>query len=505
MEQTLDESAKAFAEGVAYNAYWNDLAQWSYTAWYAGFALGAALLILFVVLPRRTESVIVPAGPKRLLYALSSYRSAMLHGGGILLLVLCAVSSQSEVDHARGFLADQDRRYEAMLKKLGAKGDKEAARRAQYMYMPRGNSLIYVTAGNPALAADYIWLTSQQYVVNSFRRGQKFEMLLKFYDTLMELEPHWTEAAINAGKVLSALEQDRYAVEKFYIRAIVNNPGNHRLAYEAGRLFVVPPLNPQVRKDYSRRAAGWFQRVIDQLKTQPTVEGRERFISELQDLIARLSVESQSYEIADQLLLKNVKDAKNSRAMREISARDWLNARSLLMSSRIQERVDAFKAQKLHFPLELTPMFKAIRGDRLFRDFDENGIPLDAYGFPFRYDAVSGMVTSHGADLRRSIQSVVIVRNMIEMFQRENQSRNPATLQELQAWVRTHYANPQSSPTPAITDALGIDLNVIDSPFGKAWDYDAASGVITLPPESDAKILFKNADRLMDEFAPELQ
>src|SRR5205814_1936453 len=136
------------------------------------------------------------------------------------LLILCAVSSQTEVDQTRGFVVDQDKRYTAILKKLAEKGDREAVNRAQYMYLPKGKSLLYMSLGNPSLAADYVWLTSQQYVVNSFRRGQKYEMLLRFYETMLELDPNWIEAEVNAGKILSALETNRYAVEEYYKHAI---------------------------------------------------------------------------------------------------------------------------------------------------------------------------------------------------------------------------------------------------------------------------------------------
>src|SRR5471030_297880 len=109
--------------------------------------------------------------------------------------------------------------------------------------MPIGDSLAYLTLGNTALAADYLWLTSNQYVATSFHRGHKFEMLNRFYNAMLDMDPHWIDAEVNAGKVLSALEPNRFAVEQFYIRAIVNNPDDWRLPYEAGRLFVVPPVN----------------------------------------------------------------------------------------------------------------------------------------------------------------------------------------------------------------------------------------------------------------------
>ncbi|HYG78578.1 MAG TPA: hypothetical protein VEK08_26500 [Planctomycetota bacterium] len=502
----LDPQVQSFVELRDRYAFWENLSQWGYTAWFAAFALGALLLILYAFVPRVQTAVVLPGrGLQRLLYRLIPQRYILLHLGIVLLLVLCAASHQTELDHLRGFAADRDKQHEALIRKIAQSKDPEAVFRAQYLYMPKGNSLVYMTAGNPQLAADYIWLTSQQYVVNSFRRGQKFDMLLRFYQTMLELDPHWIDAAVNGGKVLSALEQNRYAVEKFYIDAIVKNPGKLTLLNEAGRLFVVPPLNPELRKDYAHRAIGWFQAVVNKLKQRKASERRDKMIAEFEDLIARLSVESTAYELADSLLLKNVKDPANSKEFREISARDWLNARSLVQQTRMQAIINAYKSRKAKFPEDLTEITDELRKDPVFRDFDEAGKPLDAFGFHFEYDPARGEVRSYGVVLRQAIQAASIVRAIIDTYRANHNGQPPADLNELQRWVRKWYADPRNPPSASMTNAIGMELNVIQSPFGKPWTYEADKGWIPLPPESVPAILFKNAERVMEEHAPDLK
>ncbi len=87
----------------------------------------------------------------------------------------------------------------------------------QYMYMPAGNSLYYITLGNPSIAADYIWLSSLQFVSNSFRRHGKFDMLARFHKTMVDLDPAWIDAEVDGARVLSALINDE---EKSVLRRI---------------------------------------------------------------------------------------------------------------------------------------------------------------------------------------------------------------------------------------------------------------------------------------------
>lgn len=485
----LDQKTKDFIELTAKSAFWNHIAALGWDLYFVAFAIGAALLLLYPLLPDpdKESGGNLPAWWQRL----GHYRQQFCIAGTVVLLLLCAASHQTALDERRGFIADQDKRYEAEIKKLSAGKNKEEALRAQYLYMPEGNSLAYISLGNTSLAADYVWLTSFQYVSNSFRRGSKFEMLNRFYGAMMELEPNWIEAEINAGKVLSALEPDRFKVEKFYEQAILKNPDSEALAYEAGRLFVVPPLDPSQQERYSKRAVEWFHEALRKNTNLPPGPAREKRKKDIENQVARLSLESGPafYEVADELLMKQVLDTESPVALRSASGRGWLTAHSLFVGSKVEAVAKAYKEKMGQFPPTLDPVFANMQHAEKFKN--------DAYGFPFEYDAATGKVSSRGVKARRTIQAASVITSLIADFRSGHNDTNPKDLVELQDYVRASYA--QTPPGAAVTDAIGAELNTTVNPLGQPWNYDQKAGRVIPPPECDPTTLFKPADDLLNE------
>ena len=473
-EPVLDKFAQA--------AHAEQMAQLGYALYWVLFALGIALLLGAALLPKNGKGV--AHSP---LQRSSAWRGRLMVSGAMLLLVLCAISQQTSIDQNRGFIADQEKRYEKEIRRLAQRKDKEEILRSEYMYMPEGDSLTVMTANNPSLAADYVWLTSQHYVSNSFRRGQKFEMLYRFYTTMQDLDPNWVEASINAGKVLSALEPDRFKVEKFYIRAVINNPDDLRLLYEAGRLFVVPPLDPAQQKKYSDRARGWFTRLRDKLHHLPPSEARNARLREVEDLAARLGMEAGYYRAAAELLFRHATDEHNPEAMRAIAAQDWLTAQSLAEVEELNDLAAAYKKEHGKFPPSL---------DALFEKMPDGGRDhkRDAFGFPLEYDPLKGEAISRGANARRAIQAAAVVTDLCVIFH-FNHPRFPNDLQELQTFIRGYFNPRTNPPSPNVLDALGSELNVITGPLGP-WEYDHQNGRIILPPYCNTQTLFRNAERL---------
>ena len=206
--------------------------------------------------------------------------------GLLLLTLLSAVFLQIRVDTERGFLAGEERRMDERIAHVRATQGDEAALKMQYLYMPSANSLNTMSLNNPSLAADYVWLTMLQFVSNSFRRGDKFDLLSRFYKTMVDLDPKWVEAEINGAKVLSALEPDRDKAEECYIYAMTKNLQQWRLFNEAGMLYVTPPSDPNRMKEFSHKAADWF----DLARKQSNVPDKVR--PGLNDRIARLRLET---------------------------------------------------------------------------------------------------------------------------------------------------------------------------------------------------------------------
>ncbi|HEY3324047.1 MAG TPA: hypothetical protein VGP72_26580 [Planctomycetota bacterium] len=492
----IDPARQQALDIAARQAYWDHVAQYGFTLWWVGLAFGILLIAFYLVLPVERAPDATASGRSRLTSYLSRWRVQFGHAGAILLLILCAIHFQLGVDKERGFIADRDERYRAMIDKAVAGQGHDEALRAQYMYMPKGNSLVYMSLGNPSLAADYLWLTSQHYVSNSFRRGEKFEILMRFYDTILKLDPHWVEIHVNAGKVLSALEPNRYAVEKFYMRSIFENPGNLKLLYEAGRLFVVPPANPELRQEYSHRAVGWFQNMIDVIEHRQMTPGMERQVQDLKDLIGRLAVESKAYEVAYRMLRAVVMDKTVARALRAAACREMLNAHGLLMVNMLQTRVNDWKKEKAAYPADLRTILEQLRTDPVFEGVDP-AAPHDPFGMPILYDPATGTVRSKGVDAKRAIQANAVISAIINSYRMEHADAQPATLQELQEWVVPFYKRPGNEAGPAVLDAIGAKLEVVNSPFGEPWKYDAKEGKIILPPECDPKVLFKNVERIL--------
>ncbi|MCY3021422.1 MAG: hypothetical protein NTW87_20600 [Planctomycetota bacterium] len=495
-----------WVERVARNASGERLAQWGYTLYFVLFAVGVALLLAFSFLPDERTPDAADTASRRWLRRLSRARWYLAHSGAIILALLCCISQQTGVDERRGFIADQDKRYEKAIRQLAARKDKQEALRAEYLYIPQGNALTYMSLGNTSIAADYVWLLSLQYVSNSFRRGHKFDMLLRFYDTVLDLDPHWVEAAINAGKILSALEPNRYAVEKFYTNAILKNPDDWRLPYEAGRLFVVPPSNLALQADYSRRAVAWFNGVITRLKrrlektpaSSPVAAGTTRQIKEIEDLVARLAVESGYYDAADELLWKAAHDETLPKAMRNAAATEWLNAHSLVIRTALQRAVDEHKKRTGAWPADLRPALGALKSVKMV-PFDENGWPVDAFGFRIEYDPASGKVSSRGVNAKRTLQAASIMNALLDLYRSNNGGEAPRDLAVLQTFVRRFYGNPANPPGPAVLDALGADLNTIVSPLGTPWEYDPKAGKVVLPGYCNAKVLFRNARKIVGD------
>jgi hypothetical protein len=468
---------------------------------FAAFAVASVMLLFSTLLPRPLDvGLIIPGGIQGLLCRMARFRIYLGTFGLIVLLLLCAITKQLNIDERRGFIADQERRYDAQMKRLVHTAGAKEALKAQYLYMPEGNALKYMTLGNTGLAADYLWLTSLQYVSNSFRRGQKFEMLLRFYSTMQELDPHWIDALSNAGKVLSALERDRLQIEKFYVTACVDNPSNWQLRYEAGRMFVVPPLDLDLQKEYAKHALDWFNSAIKILKNGPQTGTTSRDIKNIEDIAGRMALEADYYEAADEMLYRQAMDPKNDMLIRTNAAQDWLTARSMVLVTRMQQRVDNFVAKYKMIPVDLDLMFLTrrdpilgtmLRADPLIQD-------SDAFGFKFNYDPVTGKVSSLGVKARRAIQAAAVINGLIGTFRSVNK-RLPYNLTELQDFTLRLYAAPNDPPTANITDALGRDLNVVTSPLGTKWEYDRIFGSVDVPHHLSPQNLYRNADKLLNK------
>jgi hypothetical protein len=491
------------------------------------FVLGAVLLLAWAGWPRERVLTWRSWRCERALPGLA---------GALLLLLLCAVSQQLAIDDRRGFIADVQRRTEADLRRAAAVSPQERENiiRSHYMYLPEGDSLRYLSLGNTALAADYLWLTSLQYVSSPFRQRQKFGLMRRFYQGILDLDPHWVEIHVNAGRILSALDPNRTRTEQFFVQAITQNPDDYRLPMEAGRLYVIPPTDPRLLKVYSDKAGYYFEKARDRFAKDPErARSAAATIASLEDLIARLKMEAGYHQVARDYLWKVARDQSAPEALRQVSSLAWLQAESLYRLDLWRRLAAGYRARHGQFPPSLSGAFRealasteerqhlpAMRGEDL--EAGRRGAPpLDAYGHPLRYDPAAGeaalrelpgradvrdavaeaagmAVISPGVQAQRAIQVASIIEAMAQLFHGEcqevlrvNPPRFPRDLPELNAFLRAYHRPPRDPPF-TVTDAIGLDLDCTRNPLGGAWDYDPAAGLIRLPGVCAADELFRH-------------
>jgi len=498
-----------------------------YNLYLALFVLGALLLLSWACWPRERALTWRKWRCERGLPGLA---------GALLLLLLCAVSQQLTIDERRGFIADVQRRMEAELRRAAAVSPQERENiiRSQYMYLPEGDSLRYLTLGNTALAADYLWLTSLQYVSSPFRQQHKFGLMRRFYQGIMDLDPHWIEIHVNAGRILSALDPNRTRTEQFFLHAITQNPDDYLLPMEAGRLYVVPPTDPRLLKVYSEKASYYFEKARDRFEKDPErARSGAATLASLEDLIARLKMEAGYHQVARDYLWKVSQDPSAPEALRRISSLAWLQAESLYRQDVWYRLVAEYRARHGQFPRSLTDAFREAlaspeerqRLPAMRREDVEAGLrgapPLDAYGHLFRCDPAAGeaalrelqgradvrdpvaeaaakAVLSPGVQAQRAIQVASIIEAMAVLFRSECEEVLgvrppcfPRDLVELSAFLNTYYRPPRDKPF-TVTDAIGLDLDCTRNPLGAAWDYQPAEGRIQLPAICVPDDLFRN-------------
>ena len=499
-----------------------ELAFWGYLAL---FVLAALLLVAWSVWPRgriltwrgwRDEAELLLAGAQARSAAWSLRRTPLGAAGCLLLLTLCAVSQQVQIDRSRGFLVEQHRRVGKELREASARARAEVLEReaqsapggvvryspqlakevkaaedqaraaivqSHYLYLPQGDSMRCLALGNLGLAADYLWLTSLQYVSSPFRQGQKFDLLHRFYEEILKLDPAWVDVHVNAGKILSALDPDRHRTERFYWHAIVACPGDFRLPLEAGKLYVVPPGDPDLLKVYSAKASAFFL----QARNRKSMPPLERAV--LESLIGQLDREAGFNLVAADRFRAVVRDREAPLNIRECAAREWLLSESLVRVDALQEQVREFQKQAHRLPKGWPELFPG------------KGEPLDAYGLHIEYDARTGLVSSHGVKAYRARRWVKEILDMEVAKFRADLGRLPGSMAELTGYVNRYYG-PPNSPTFPLLEALGKELDCTRNPLGNGWDYHPETGEIRLPPECDPERLYRNSQGVLEERTP---
>jgi hypothetical protein len=386
--------------------------------------------------------------------------------------LLLAQSRQLRVDEKRGFIADAPRRMERRLREAGSSEARERILENNYLFLPHPDALRVACFNRPSLAADYLWLTSLQYVSSPFHRGRKGRMMEQFYRQILELDPQWVETHVNAGILLSALDPDRKRAEGFFDSAIVRNPDDYQLPLRAGLHYVIPPLDPDLQSEYSERAAFYLEMALRR-KTLPPDSG-----TEIRHLLALLLSEAGQQQAAAAELRRIAEDPAVPDQVRNFASGQWVQVLSLLREGELRKLASQFRARENRWPAALKELFP------------ERREPADGYGLPFRYDPASGRIDSEGLLIQRANQWASIVEVQANLFHAKR-GRFPADLKELGVFLREHYTA-SNRPFFPVVESLGKKLDRLESPFGGPDGYDSQSGKVQLPPEASPERLRAN-------------
>ncbi len=127
--------------------------------------------------------------------------------------------------------------------------------KSDLLYLPNAKLLHHFTGGMDSIVADLLWLQCVQYVAKENRGDRAFTWLDQMLETIIALDPHFTDAYRYGAIFLSALKAEDDASLELLDRGIVKNPEAWDLSYEAAMIYLV---NRKDQPDSARRAAAYL-------------------------------------------------------------------------------------------------------------------------------------------------------------------------------------------------------------------------------------------------------
>lgn len=139
----------------------------------------------------------------------------------------------------------------------------DAARRdappggGELLYLPNERLMTHFTAGLGGVIADLLWIRCVQYTAAEAKGARNFAWLNHMVNTVVRLDPHFTDAYRYGGMFLAALKADDDASLDLLHRGMAMCPFAWELPYEAAMVHL---LNRRDRPDSARRAAVYLAR-----------------------------------------------------------------------------------------------------------------------------------------------------------------------------------------------------------------------------------------------------
>jgi len=251
----------------------------------------------------------------------------------------------------------------AGLDRLGA-GQRPAQ---ELLYLPNGKYLRAMSLGHPGLMADLVYLWAIQYY-SDYERGDRYRYVEHVFGSVIgELDPHYVDPYWLGAMILVVENHDLEAGLRLLDKGFERNPQSWILPYLAGfECYRV--------RDYARAAA--------YMDKAAGVEGAPPLVLRMRAaLMARAGDLREALEMW-RVVLADPESDSGARAIAERQIRD-LKVRIDIAD--LQAGVERFSAARGHHPSRLEDLVGA--GLAV-------SIPVDPDGRPYRYERLSGRVSS---------------------------------------------------------------------------------------------------------------
>lgn len=363
------------------------------------------------------------------------------------------------------------------------------------LYLPRGETLKYMTVGYNGVAADITWIRGVLYVGRKLsHRDTNYEWLEKLYQVTTDLDPHWTRPYHTGAILLSALPQDDQRALSLLSKGLRNNGWSYEIPYAAAQLHLSRGRN--------REALKYLRLVRATMEGYPVVVG---------NIIAQLEKEGQDYERATRTAAGELQ-RKDDRVVRAILTSTYRETIARLLeveltaANRHYARFRGRPAGSVHDLLSLPARGKsravrdgliqnftwALNGDRQLASEVIARLPGDPFGMEF-YVRPDGTVHSRGIERVELFRILKTVNHFMKQF-RKARGRPARNQQELEEFVRV--LTRAGKLREGARKFWGPEVRLPPHPCGpKGWSLMRVGrdGLFAMPPGPDMEKIFRSS------------
>jgi tetratricopeptide (TPR) repeat protein len=370
---------------------------------------------------------------------------------------------------------------------------RRAAPRDRILYLPRGDSLQYMSLGYRGIAADMVWMRGVLYLGGKLRHEDtNYEWLSRLYEVTSDLDPHWTVPYRAGAMLLSALPQDDERALALLRRGIERNPDNWNIPYVAAQLHLLRGQTKEALK---------YLRLIDRLPDRPGF---------IPGLIMALQAEGNDHRSALRTAATGLSDT-DDRVYRHVLAAGYREVLARLLAHELTAATRDFTGSRGRAPRDLRELLEASGASaalagRLAPWLGPDGypdlriaeltvlrLPADPLGMEFHLRP-DGTVHSQGVERLELLRLIKMLNSYLGNF-RKKSGRPPDDIAEFLAYLRSArmgegaravFGNPARLPE----HPMGPDTWTGNSACSWAAMLDRTSGLLVMPPGPEAAAMF---------------